>query len=154
VPSIALRYSSLRGVDPASLSLRVLKPLHEHTLSTLRGAGLLQSTDHPENIEHRAADGNEERQLHEPKGLASSLSAIGVACKPLSPLRLELPQASFRFRPIHTLAKLDVPENVLALILCSIQLVVGEVLPLPDETRLKLDPVVSPEMIVHGIPFN
>jgi hypothetical protein len=65
-------------------------------------------------------------------------------------LPLELPQAAFRFRPIHTLAKLDVPENVLALVGCGIELVVGEVFPLRQETRLELDPVVTPEMIVHG----
>jgi hypothetical protein len=101
-----------------------------------------------------AAHGNEERQLHEPTALPSSPSAIGVACKGLSRLRLDLAQASFRFRPIHTLAKLDVPENVLALVRCGIQLVVGEVYPLRHETRLELNPVVSPEMIVHGIPLK
>jgi hypothetical protein len=83
--------------------------------------------------------------------VAEMRSALRAA---LSSTPLDLPQASFRFRPIHTLAKLDVPENVLALIRCGIQLMVGEVFPLRHQTHLELDPVVSPEMIVHGIPLK
>jgi hypothetical protein len=41
---------------------------------------------------------------------SATRSALAVrACHALSALRFNLPQASFRFRPIHSLAQLDMP---------------------------------------------